>query len=200
MLIQIPPRAPIGLSLTSYWDNFFSDEEIELLLAQPEWEAQTEGTVFIKNEGYVVRPESRATDLCWLYPKPEVAHLWVKISNTIAEINRQFYHFDLTGVYEPMQLATYTSEKESHYSWHVDSGIDSTGVPRKLSMAVVLNDTSEFEGGAFEILGGMGNIETLEIKKGRAWFFPSYVTHRVTPVTKGVRKSAVLWVGGPAFK
>jgi PKHD-type hydroxylase len=200
VLIQIPPRTPLGLSLTSYWDDFFSAEEIELLLSQPEWDTQTEGTVFNKSEGYIVSPASRSTDLCWLYPNPAVAHIWVKISNTIAEINRQFYHFDLTGVYEPMQLATYTGEKESHYSWHTDAGVGSMGAPRKLSMAVILNDTSEFEGGAFEILNGTGNIETLELKKGRAWFFPSFVTHRVTPVTKGVRKSAVLWVGGPAFR
>jgi PKHD-type hydroxylase len=200
VLIQIPPRTPMGVSLTSYWDNFFSDEEIELLLSQPEWNTQTEGTVFNKSQGYIVSPESRTTDLCWLYPKSEVAHLYVKIANIVAEINSQFYHFDLTGLFEPIQLGTYTSEKKSHYSWHVDAGISSTDAPRKLSVAVLLNDPSEFEGGAFEILDGTGNVEALEIKKGRAWFFPSFVTHRVTPVTKGVRKSAVLWVGGPAFR
>jgi PKHD-type hydroxylase len=41
---------------------------------------------------------------------------------------------------------------------------------------------------------------TLKMTKGMAWFFPSYMLHRVTPVTKGVRRSLVLWVGGPEFK
>jgi septal ring factor EnvC (AmiA/AmiB activator) len=43
-------------------------------------------------------------------------------------------------------------------------------------------------------------VKSLEQKKGRAWFFPSWVLHQVTPITRGVRKSAVLWAGGPAFK
>lgn len=200
MLAHIPPRQPIGCSVTSYWENFLTDEDIELLLAQPEWNEQTDGTVFDRTDGIVVQPKIRITDVCWLYPKPEVAHIWLKITDTIAEVNRQFYHFDLTGVYEPIQLATYTSDKKSHYSWHADTGVSTTAAPRKLSMALLLNDPSEFEGGAFEIFNSAGDIEKLELKKGRAWFFPSFVTHRVTPVTKGVRKSAVLWVGGPAFK
>jgi len=29
--------------------------------------------------------------------------------------------------------------------------------------------------------------------------FPSYLWHRVTPVTKGIRKSLVAWVIGPQF-
>lgn len=31
-------------------------------------------------------------------------------------------------------------------------------------------------------------------------FFPSYVMHRVKPVTEGVRYSLVCWVSGPSFK
>jgi PKHD-type hydroxylase len=30
--------------------------------------------------------------------------------------------------------------------------------------------------------------------------FPSFVLHRVTPVTKGTRYSLVAWVSGPPFK
>jgi PKHD-type hydroxylase len=37
-------------------------------------------------------------------------------------------------------------------------------------------------------------------EKGTVIMFPSYLLHRVTPVTKGVRKSLVLWVGGTTFR
>jgi PKHD-type hydroxylase len=37
-------------------------------------------------------------------------------------------------------------------------------------------------------------------KKGSVILFPSFTMHRVTPVTKGVRRSLVLWVGGEAYK
>ena len=30
--------------------------------------------------------------------------------------------------------------------------------------------------------------------------FPSYLLHRVKPVTKGTRRSLVLWISGPKFK
>jgi PKHD-type hydroxylase len=36
--------------------------------------------------------------------------------------------------------------------------------------------------------------------KGMVILFPSWVIHRVTPVTKGVRKSIVVWVTGPKFR
>jgi PKHD-type hydroxylase len=37
-------------------------------------------------------------------------------------------------------------------------------------------------------------------EKGAVVMFPSYLMHRITPVTKGVRKSLVLWVGGNTFR
>jgi PKHD-type hydroxylase len=65
---------------------------------------------------------------------------------------------------------------------------------------MLLSDTSEFEGGEFQVKTNNDEAQTLETKQGRAWFFPSYTLHRVAPVTKGIRRSLVLWVGGPAFK
>ena len=38
------------------------------------------------------------------------------------------------------------------------------------------------------------------MKRGHAIFFASFIRHRVTPVTKGNRKSLVMWFGGPPFK
>jgi PKHD-type hydroxylase len=37
-------------------------------------------------------------------------------------------------------------------------------------------------------------------KQGQAIFFASFIRHRVVPITKGVRKSLVLWVGGTPFR
>ena len=72
--------------------------------------------------------------------------------------------------------------------------------PRKLSMVLMLSDTSEFEGGELLLKSDSDEHKSLSMAKGRAWFFPSYMLHKVTPVTKGVRKTLVLWVGGPEFK
>ena len=57
----------------------------------------------------------------------------------------------------------------------------------------------EYEGGDFEI-GSGGEFKKLSKKKGSGILFPSFLMHRVTPITKGVRKSLVLWVGGESYK
>ena len=65
-----------------------------------------------------------------------------------------------------------------------------------------MND--DYEGGEleFKILTPMGTeqISTVKGKKGDVIVFPSYLLHRVKPVTKGTRYSVVAWFGGPPFK
>ena len=58
----------------------------------------------------------------------------------------------------------------------------------------------DFEGGKFEInVGNQNEPEKVIMKRGRIIFFPSYLIHRVNPVTRGIRKSIVIWVIGPKF-
>jgi len=59
----------------------------------------------------------------------------------------------------------------------------------------------EYEGGEFQINNSdEKDAETIPTKKGRMILFPSFMIHRVAPVTKGKRKSVVVWVTGPKFK
>ena len=103
------------------------------------------------------------------------------------------------------QVTRYT--KGGFYTWHKD-GIGTHnevvdkpnneflhGTTRKLSMSVVLN--SNFEGGDFEIRG-LNKVPRL--KEGSIIVFPSFLEHRVTPVTKGIRYSLVAWFVGPPFR
>jgi PKHD-type hydroxylase len=50
------------------------------------------------------------------------------------------------------------------------------------------------------IFSEMGGAEPLQLKQGQAIFFASFLRHKVAPVKKGVRKSLVMWFGGPPFK
>ena len=85
------------------------------------------------------------------------------------------------------------------YSWHPDSEINgiNNAVVRKISMTLLLNDPSEYEGGDFEILE---QGKKVPLKRGDAVFFASFLIHRVTPVTKGVRQSLVQWFTGTPFR
>ena len=69
-----------------------------------------------------------------------------------------------------------------------------------------LSEDDEYAGGDLEITGGgngHGVFETSHIcprGKGITVVFPSYMMHRVSKVTKGTRRSLVLWVGGSHYR
>ena len=44
------------------------------------------------------------------------------------------------------------------------------------------------------------NVQAMPRGQGTAVIFPSFVLHRVTPVTQGTRWSLTLWSHGPAFR
>lgn len=69
---------------------------------------------------------------------------------------------------------------------------------RKVSVTVQLSSPEEYEGGDLEF--NLGNVISGPREQGAAVIFPSFYLHRVTPITKGVRKSFVLWVGGEPYK
>ena len=105
-------------------------------------------------------------------------------------------------------------KKNQHYDWHIDNlantyitaqNCNTNGKYRKLSFSINLSDPKDFEGGEFyfEFLNSPNNniVECKEIKqKGTIIIFPSFVKHKVAPITKGERNSLVGWVLGYPFK
>lgn len=200
MIYQVPHKNTFGKDQYAYWENFLTDEEINQILALPQWHQMTEGRIGGASEVNDLNKEVRSSSISWFLPTAETNHIWKKMTETISEVNSRFFQFEITGCYEPAQLGLYKAESEDKYEWHTDAIPQDRAVPRKLSMALMLSDPSEFEGGDLQIKTNSDQPITLEQKRGRAWFFPSYTLHRVTPVTKGVRRSLVLWVGGPQFR
>ena len=116
----------------------------------------------------------------------------------VNEINATEYGFDIYN-YAHLQYTVYDESNKGHYDWHKDDSIVGKGIMRrKLSVSVQLSDSHEYEGGDFE-MQGMKLPESLR-KKGTVLVFPSYELHRVTPVTKGTRKSLVAWFVGPLWR
>ena len=114
---------------------------------------------------------------------------------------------------EPCQFTEY--KKGQFYDWHCDSfevpydepeNPNRHGKLRKLSMTVSLTDPEEYEGGDLEFdfrntdEGSQPRICEEIRKKGSVIVFPSFVWHRVTPVTKGTRHSLVCWNIGYPYK
>ena len=102
----------------------------------------------------------------------------------------------LRGFFEAPQFLVYRDTEGGHYDWHLDRGREA---PRKLSLTIQLTDPSRYEGCELEFNIGGGTLSTPR-SRGHVIAFPSYMIHRVTPITSGVRKAIVAWVTGPEFK
>jgi len=100
-----------------------------------------------------------------------------------------------------------------YYDWHCDSfgEPNMNGKIRKISMTCQLTDGSEYEGGELEFDfrnyepnmrdESKHKIQCKEIlPKGSIIVFPSFVWHRVKPVTAGTRYSLVVWHLGKPFR
>jgi PKHD-type hydroxylase len=137
----------------------------------------------------------RHSTISWI-PFNKMQPMYDDLIHLIQKINRNHFGFSNIQIKEQAQVSEYS--KGQFYDWHTDGSITMDTEPpvRKLSMTLLLNDPSEFEGGNLEIAGK--NLSPM--KQGHAAIFASFLQHRVTPVTKGVRKSLVVWFNGEPFK
>ena len=140
----------------------------------------------------------------WIYNEIQP---YIQEANVKAEWN---FEWDYS---ETCQFTEY--KKDQFYDWHCDSHIEPYDHPnnqnthgklRKLSMTVSLTDPKEYEGGDLEFDFRNENKTSQprvceEIRqKGSIIVFPSFVWHRVKPVTKGIRHSLVCWNLGYPFR
>ena len=65
-------------------------------------------------------------------------------------------------------------------------------------MTILLSNQSEFEGGDLEFMAEGNKLP--QLLQGQAVYFCSMLRHRVAKVKKGIRRSLVMWFGGPPFK
>lgn len=139
--------------------------------------------------------EVRRTQVCWL---DMVEHRWAyDLVWTIATTANQLLRFDIAPVPEQIQVATYDAGESAFFEWHADT------VPgdmtRKISISVPLNAAAEYEGGVLEFNQGT-SVARPPQSPGVPIIFPSWLIHRVTPVTRGRRYSLVAWIRGPNWR
>jgi len=174
--------------------NVFTPEEMDRIEAYGDaLQAQAAGV------SGVARPANaaiRVTRTAWIKPTPETQWFFLRMEQAVRHLNAQVYQFDLTGFSEPFQYTVYHAEEGGHYDWHTDYG---RLFARKLSFSLQLSDPAAYEGGELQTHGG-NEITTAPKARGTLVAFPSYVLHRVTPVTRGTRKSIVAWTAGPKFR
>jgi PKHD-type hydroxylase len=194
---QLAPTPSVSLPEISFatWRSGFTDEEIDKIISIGDNLTTYNAVVGGNSE---VNANIRSSKTAWIGLTPETNFIYDRLGFIARQLNGQFFDLDLWGFVEDLQYTIYDS-KDDHYTWHLDRGGNTSNTPRKLSLVLQLTDPSEYEGGVLEILDS--SIPTgVDKERGLVAAFPSFVLHRVTPVTKGVRKTLVVWLTGPRFK
>lgn len=176
------------------FQNVFTDEEIEFI---KQWGASFEqlpGEIG-DSEALSVDDTIRISTISWIPYTAGTEWIYDRLADCAIIANKEMeWNFHLSGFGDEMQFTKYFGTDKGHYSWHGDIG---PGVPhRKLSIVVQLSDESEYEGGLFQISRGSHTFDGPK-EKGSVIIFPSFVLHRVLPVTSGERNSLVSWISGP---
>ncbi|HYF19316.1 MAG TPA: 2OG-Fe(II) oxygenase [Ramlibacter sp.] len=136
----------------------------------------------------------RVGHIAWIEPEPANHWLFHKVGVLFAQANRR-YGFELVGLVDALQYTEYGPGQ--HFDWHMDIGREQTSL-RKLSATIQLSAADEYDGGALEFVGLAAMPESRT--QGSATFFPSFMGHRITPVTRGLRRSLVAWAAGVPFR
>jgi PKHD-type hydroxylase len=180
-----------------YFEGGFSPFELEKISTMVENLPYYSATTAAGETG------DRKSRLKWIPQNEEWGWLYEKLMKYAKDANDRMWNFDLISAPENIQYTEYHASDGGEYGWHQDIGPDELSA-RKISITVQLSDDSEYEGGDLLFWMGGNSLEenTLLASKGKGTvvIFPSYMVHAVKPVTKGIRKSFVLWLGGGHYK
>lgn len=143
-----------------------------------------------------VHQKVRFSKVSWIHKNDECKDIYDWFIDKVDRINYWHYGLNLTGM-EPLQYTRYPLN--GHYNYHHDITIRKDNIMRKLSIVVSLSDRSDYEGGEFNLMPHGINPLRVKFGKGDLIAFPSWVPHKVEPVTSGHRITLVGWVCGPKF-
>lgn len=173
-----------------YYTNAFTTEELQKIEDIADKLPKMKGETGGGEESTV--SDYRVSDIAWFPQNPSTEWLYKKIADYAIEANQQMWNFDIWGYHDSLQYTIYYGDG-GHYDWHADLGPGISN--RKLSCVLQLSDSSDYEGGDLQMNTG-GQILTVPREKALLCFFPSFVLHRVTPLSGGTRKSLVTWLCG----
>jgi|TARA_R110000796_G_scaffold229930_1_gene347404 PKHD-type hydroxylase len=181
-----------------YWfDQVFTHQELKWI------EDGVSNIPYTRADVIGEHTEDRKSNIKWIPQSVEWEWLYQKLIQMASEANNQLWNFDLHSAPELIQYTEYEATEFGKYDWHQDIGNSALSI-RKISITVQLSDSEEYEGGDLCFWRGGESLDKNSIAaprgKGNVVLFPSYMVHSVKPVTKGTRKSFVLWLGGGHYK
>lgn len=140
----------------------------------------------------------RKSKVRWVHNEFELIDNLLRQANLANATN---FNVDIQQEMNEMQFGEYSAEYAGKYDWHHDIDWNNPkNFDRKLSVVVQLSSPRDYEGGNFEFSEVESPSSEQWSIQGSILVFPSYLTHRVTEVTSGVRYSLVSWIRGPRWR
>lgn len=179
------------------WTSALSAQECDIIVQRASQYTPQEATVGFA--GQTKRNTSYRTSVIrWLDAATEQA-IVDRVMQFVRLSNRTNFGVDIIAPFD-IQYTEYHGTVGGKYDWHQDVWLESDRpYDRKLSLVVQLSDPADYEGGAFEFFGIAAPGEKFA-PRGSILIFPSWLQHRVMPVTQGLRRSLVSWVEGPRWR
>lgn len=190
------PVNPDGASYC-FHDKLFSPQECDKIITDFRSLSPEEAKIGANSKDTVIGKideTKRKSDIRWFDWDAGSDWIFQRLAGAVFLSNQKFWKFNLSGFGEPIQLTHYKSSNQGFYDWHSDHGFGTRFEQRKISGIVLLAD--KFSGGKFELVE-KGQVDELTL--GSLVLFPSFLQHRVVPVTQGERWSLVFWISGPPF-
>jgi PKHD-type hydroxylase len=176
--------------LSKYYERYekaLSKDFCEYVIKSIDW-AKAE-TAKVSRDKSEIDATARITDIYW---EELLSPIGCIVQSYFIDANKNWaYHLHRL---ERVQMSQYGIG--GHYEWHMDSKEPINGEQRKLSISILLND--DFKGGGLVI--HPNKDENVLKYQGDIVVFPSFLQHKVLPVTDGTRYSAVSWAYGPTFR
>ena len=175
----------------------FSPKQCQMIIEAGRSQPRQDASVGqAEKKGGIVDTNTRTSHISWI-PFKNMPEMYKDIETMMKKTNGNHFGFDGMQITEQAQYTEYPSG--GFYDWHMDSDVNFAHEPtvRKISMTCLLSHESEFEGGELQIEKDENKVKLVQ---GQAIFFASFIRHRVAPVTRGVRKSLVMWFGGPPLR
>lgn len=183
------------------WEGYFSKEICERIVETAKSITPLDAEVGF--QGSTITQETRRSKIRWINRQNhDLRWLLEEMNYIVHASNRNAFDVDVTQLFE-LQFTEYSSEYQGHYDWHNDVNWDEPiATQRKLSVIVQLSDPKDYEGGDFEMqpLHLEPPLPEPLKKQGTVLVFPSFLQHKVHPVTSGIRHSIVGWMEGPKWR
>lgn len=177
---------------SAHCKGLFTDQELDWVS-----EIATRSDRYGSIGGKTTNFDIRKAKVCSLYRRGGFGWVYARLWKAVQQANRDYFGFDVQGYDRGIQLIRYDGGGEDHYDWHMDLG--KSNPRRKISVVMQLSPEEDYEGGDLLLMYGHKTRKGSRAR-GDLITFPSFVMHRVTPVTVGTRLSLVAWFVGPEFR